>query len=102
MAKRFLDILDNPGPRGGRDSGSGGGTANTIATSGGRGSGGEGGTAKAAVPRTIKTRFRGEMHDMPILEVGKTFKNGKTTIRVERPDGSRVWLNTKNMETMER
>ena len=32
MAKRFLDILDNPGPRGGRGSGSGGGTAKTHKT----------------------------------------------------------------------
>ena len=31
MAKRFVDILDNPGPRGGRGSGSGGGgTARSI------------------------------------------------------------------------
>ena len=43
--------------------------SDTIGARGGTSGSGGGGTAK----RTIKTRFRGEIHDMPILEVGKTF-----------------------------
>jgi len=54
-------------------------------------------------PKTIKVRnSQGEWYDAPIVEVGKTFKNGKTSVRVKKQDGTEVWLNTSNMKSMTR